>query len=125
MEKRRAQEFSQKLMHDSEIGHRYDNIDHHFENYEISKGMVNGNELNFVLGDLQSFYQCQELVADFQRVRSMMNIDTDNHLNDYLRFAKSRVKYHSFTLGITSREHLTLRIAMKIFFAREKSRIGF
>lgn len=92
-QKRRSIEFTQKLMHEEAIGYRYDKVEHQFEEYELSKGMVNGNELNFIMGDQQSLKHSQELVNDFQKIRSMMNIDTDNHLNDYLRFGLNRVKY--------------------------------
>lgn len=59
---------------------------------EITKKMVNGNEVSFFHGHLFSFRHCQEYIAHYQKLRPAMVIDTDTHLFEYLRTGTACVR---------------------------------
>lgn len=73
-----------------EIGHYYKYTAFLREEPETYERMINGNDVLFFKGHLNSGEVCEELVMSYEKKRPQMVINVDNHLNDYLRLTDNR-----------------------------------
>lgn len=72
------------------VGHYYKYTAYLREEVETFERMINGNDVLFFKGHLNSGEVCEELVMEYEKKRPQLVINVDNHLNDYLRLTENR-----------------------------------